>query len=201
MTTVVPHATPTPTAPVTPAPAPTAPVTEAVPALGAQEEQLSPKFAALAKRERDLWRAAQGVKAQMAAIQAREDAFKARETEYQTNYVPKNAIKENPLAALSEAGYTQDQIIQMVLNGPKQVDPELSAIQTELKALKAQQEQATKAAAEQQTKAYQQAVNQIRNEATMLVDSDERFETIKETNSQEAVVTLIEETFKASLAL
>ncbi len=54
----------------------------------------------------------------MAAIQAREDAFKARGTEYQTNYVPKNAIKENPLAGLSEAGYTQDQIIQMVLIGP-----------------------------------------------------------------------------------
>lgn len=198
MTTIVPQGMPTPTAPVTASPEAVNPEqsTAAIPAV--QDEQLSPKFAALAKREQDLRKAAQAFKAQQAAFQAQQDAIKAKEAEYQANYIPKDSLKANPLEALSQLGYTQDQMIQMILNGPKQVDPELMNIQNELKAIKAQQEASTKAAAEQQTKAYEQAVNQIRNEATMLVDSDERFETIKETGSQEAVVTLIEETYKTT---
>lgn len=160
-------------------------------AVPAQEEQLSPKFAQLARKERELRQRYQKIKAQ-------EEAFVTKENEYKNNYIPKSQLtKENFLNLAAEAGLSNEQIIDMVLNGPKQSDPTITALEKKLEALEAKQTQAQKNAEEQQTKQYQQAVQQIRNETKVLVDGDERFDTIKETDSYEAVVTLIEETYKS----
>ncbi len=49
---------------------------------------------------------------------AREAAVKAKELEYQSKYVPKDQLTQDPLTVLSELGLSHDQITQLMLNGP-----------------------------------------------------------------------------------
>ncbi len=158
------------------------------------DEALSPKFAALARQEKVM---RQKMRAREEALKLREEAIKAKEAEYETAYIPKAQLKErfksDPLGVIRENEVSYEELTQAILNEP---NPELQKIYQELKAVKESQSETQKKFEEQQTKSYQDAVNQIRREAKLLVDSDAQFETIKEAGEQEAVVELIEETFK-----
>lgn len=153
-----------------------------------KEEALSPKFAALARKEKAL-------RAQAQAIKAREEAFKASEATYSQKYVDKEKLKSNPMEVLSELGLSYDDLTNLVLNSNSTQSPEISELKKELQALKDEQLQIKTGAQKSQEAAYEQALTQIRNEAKLLVDSNEAYETIKETNNYEAVVELIKETF------
>lgn len=156
------------------------------------DEALSPKFAALARKEKAL-------RAQAQQFKAREDALKAKESEYQTSYISKSDLQkklaDDPIAFMNENGLSWDQLTQLALNQSPQ-DTQIKALKAEIEALRADQNNVKTTMNEQQSKAYEQAVTQIRNDAKMLVHSDLAYETIKDTNSEEAIVTLIEETFK-----
>lgn len=174
----------------------------------APEEPLSNQYALLARREKALrakaQQQAQESKAREDAFLAKEEALKAREAardaEYQSKYIPKDRLSQDPLSVLNELGLSYDQLTQLVLNAPKAEDiaraKELRDIQSELKAVKEQQLASQRASEEQQTAAYQQAVKQIRSEVSQLVKTDPTFETINATNSINDVVELIEETYK-----
>lgn len=155
-----------------------------------EEEQLSPKFAALARKERDLRR-------QMQALKAREEEFKVKETEYQTSYIPKSRITEDTLGALSELGINYDDLVNQVLSqsGPETL--EMKKLRAEIKAIKETQTQSATKAEEQAKQQYEHAVSQIRNEAKLLVDANSEYETIKAMGAEEAVVELIRQTFDA----
>lgn len=161
-------------------------------------EVLSPKFAALAKKERAL-------RSQHQALKAREEALEAKEKEYQTSYVQKSSLaerfKSDPLGLMNEYGMSYDALTQAILNQPPQGDPALALVQKELKELKEAQKKSAEDAINQQSQAYIQAVEQIRRDAKVLIDSDPAYETIKEADSVEAVVKLIEETFKTEKVL
>ncbi len=167
------------------------------------EDPLSTQYAVLARKEKALRAKSvaqeQSLKAREAALIAREEAIKAKDSEYSTNYIQKDRLAKDPLSVLSEAGMDYDQLTQLILNQPQQ-DPQTRALfdklQAKIDALEAAQESATKGQASQQQQQYQQAVKQIRMEAQSLVNSDEAFETIKETGSVGDVVDLIERTFK-----
>ena len=180
----------TPTAPTPNAPGQTnineAPAPAATPET--KPELISPKFAALARKEKELRRAVE-------AQRAREEQLKSKESEYQTNYVPKSRLLEDPLSALSELGITYDQIVQMALKPQK--DPTIAALEKEIQALKKTSEDNTTSMQAQQAAQYEQALNQIRNDTKQLVSANAEFETIKSQGAEEAVVKLIEETFKA----
>lgn len=154
-------------------------------------DQISPKFAALARKEKAL-------RSQYQAIKAKEEALKAKELEYQSKYIQKDKLTQDPMAALQELGITYDQLTNLVLNQPKPEELAFQRLQKEIDSVKESQTQTQKNYQEQQTKAYEQAVNQIRNETKVLVDSDQAFETIKETGNVEAVVELIRSTFEDS---
>lgn len=153
------------------------------------DKKLSPQYAALARREKE-------IRTRQEALKAKELEWKTKEAEYAKNYVPKERLQKDTLAALFETGLTQDQLVNMILNGQPQVDPALSAMQLELKSIKDAQEAQTKAAAEQQTAAYQRAVSEIRSQAEALVASNDDYATIKETSSTEAIVELITLTYE-----
>lgn len=163
----------------------------ATPEVPAQKpDELSSKFATLAKKEKAL-------RAQAQALKAKEDAMKAQEADYATKYIPKERLTKETLSVLNEMGISYDQLTNMILNQPPQPDKvvldlqrEISELKNELKSHKTQTE-------ESQTKAYDQAVNQIRNEAKLLVDSDPTFETIKDTDNTEAIVELIKERYSS----
>lgn len=161
-------------------------------------EVLSPRFVALAKKEKAL-------RSQMQAIKAREDALKAKEEEYQTSYVPKSSLSErfksDPLSVMNEYGVSYDTLTQAILNQPPQGDPAISEIQKKLKAIEEAQTKSAEQFQNQQKQAYEQAVEQIRRDTKLLIETDAAFETIKETDSVEAVVKLIEETFKEEKVL
>lgn len=160
-----------------------------------QEKALSPQYVALARKEKAL-------RSQAQALKTREDALKARESEYETNYIPKSKLterfKSDPMGLMQEHGLTYDQLTNLILNQPSVQDQALQKLQAELQEIKSSQARAQQQSEEQQTKAYEQAVNQIRNDAKLLIASDASFETIKETGSEEAVVELIRETFDKS---
>ncbi len=176
-----------PVEPVVDAAAPATQSAEVVPPK--EEEALSPKLVELARREKMFLK-------KQAELKAREDALAAKESEYKTSYVDKKTLTANPVQALLDAGLTHDQIVQQLLNGQQQVDPVLSSVQAEIKALKDAQEQSKVQAAEAQKKNYDNAVNQIRTDVKALVDSNPDYESIKVLEAQEAVVDLIKKQFE-----
>lgn len=157
------------------------------------DEQISPKFAALARKEKAIRSKAQELKAW-------EDRLKAKEAEYESSYVPKAALKErlknDVLGFMQENEITYDDLTQAVLNGPNQESLEIKKLQAKIAELESKTNQTNTKFDEAQKKAYDNAVQQLRNEAKLLVDESSDFETIKEADQTEAVVALIEETFR-----
>lgn len=168
------------------------------------EPSLSDKYAMLARREKALRARAQ---AQEAALVARESALTEREAKLSSSqtsidtsqYVPRDLLSKNPMAALVEAGLTSDQITELLLNAPKaddlSRDKTVLELKAELQAIRAAQAKAEKSAEDRTQQSYQQAVKQIRLEAKNLIDLDPEFEAIKATNSVDDVVDLIQKTF------
>ncbi len=170
----------------------------------ATEDPLSTQYATLARKEKALRAKAvqteQVIKAREAALVAREEAFKTKESEYQTKYISKDRLSQDTLNALAEAGLTYDQITELMLT---QNSPERKAqseyekrLDAKLQELERKQQESVKAVENQQSVAYQQAIKQIKADTTTLVSANPEFEAIKETNSINDVVELIERTFK-----
>lgn len=168
-----------------------------------EDELLSTQYANLARKEKALRAKVQAeqqaYREKVAALEAREKALQEKEAEYTSNYVPKAKLKQNPLAVLTEEGISYDDITQAILNPQVQQDPRVTAeiekLKAEIQSQRQEQEKIRKGYEDQQTRAYQQAVNEIRNETKVLVSNDPNFETIKETGSVDDVVDLIEKTY------
>ncbi len=172
---------------VEPAPASIEATQEPAPA---SPEKLSPQFAALARKEKALRMEAQKLKAE-------RDAWKADQDKYKTgDYIPKERLTKETLAVLSEAGLTHDQVAELLLSAPQQQDPTIAKLMARIDELEGKTTKVETDFKDQQTKSYEQAVNQIRNEAKVLIDSDEAYETIKATNNVESVVEHIKQTFE-----
>lgn len=171
-------------------PSPTSEVTK--------EEPLSTQYAVLARKEKALRAKAQELKAKEESFRVAEAANKAKES-VQSELSLKDQLAKDPWKVLNELGLTYDKLTELSINQPRPEemarDSEMSALRNELKALKDAQEKTEKSFQDQQTNSYKQAVNQIRTEVKQLVLSDPTFETIKETNSVEDVVELIEKTY------
>lgn len=163
-----------------------------VPEVKEQDKQLSPQYAAIARREKAIRTEAQRLKAERQALDAKK-------TEYETNYIPKSQISEklksNFLGFANEYGLSGDEITAALLNQPGPESQAISKLESKIQELESKLAQTETKQSESQTKAYEQAVNQIRNDVKTLVQSDPAFETVKETDSTEAVVELIKETF------
>lgn len=140
----------------------------------------------LERKERQLRKMQQELQSQRAQLEAKAKS-------YETDYMPKSRLKEDPWSVLEEAGLDYDTLTQQLLSRPN--DPVTRSLQSKLKAMeeRLQREEQSKADAVRQQ--YEVAKKQISNEAKLLIDSDANFETIKAANAVDAVVELIEETF------
>lgn len=158
----------------------------------AEEEQLSPKFAALARRER-------AIRAKAQELKAKEDALKARETEYESQYIKKSSLQErlnsDPLGTMNEYGVGYDRLTEAAL-ATNPTETMIKKLEQKILELEQKQTQTVTKFDDQQKQAYDQAVGQIRSETQKLVDSDPAYEAIKETGNAEAVVQLIIDTHK-----
>lgn len=167
------------------------PAADATLATEKKDDFLSPKFAALARQEKQ-------IRHERERIKAERESWEREKSAHLNGYIPKDRLKTNTLAAMEEAGISYDELTQQLLNSPAaQVDPTIRALEAKIAKLEADQQNFTKKQEETQTTAYKQAVETIRNKVTGLVQSNPEFEMIKALEQTEAVVALIEETFKA----
>lgn len=169
------------------------------------EEPLSSQFAQLARKEKAIRAKAMELKAQEAAIKAKEAEIEAKfkSSAPTPSSLPDRLKSADPkivMEALDEMGLSYDDLSARLLNAPT---PEalaqqkyLKSLEDKIAALEEAQNKSVKSFEEQQKQQYQQAVNQIKNEAKSLVSSGDEFETIRETGSIDDVVELIERTFK-----
>lgn len=164
-----------------------APVAEA-----AKEEALSPRFAALARQQKQLRLQQEQVKAQEASVQKQLDEMKSK---YETDYIPKSRFSNDLYGALSDAGINQEQLLQY-LNNPANNDPGYRALQAKITELESKVQEPMKMIEAEKSQAYKNAVEQLRQETVALVDTDTKFELIKNLGFSEEVVKTIEEEFK-----
>jgi len=163
----------------------------ATPTQEKKDDFLSPKFAALARQEKQ-------IRAERAKIKAERDALEAEKSARLNGYIPKDKFKDDPLSALEEAGLSYDDLAKRLLEAPQsQVDPTVRAMQAKISDLESKLSQFTKSAEESKSTAYQQALDTIRHKVNGVVNSSSEFEMIKSLEQTDAVVALIEETFKA----
>lgn len=174
------------------------------PTVPSKEVPLSTQYAALARKEKAL-RSAQiaqetQFKQREAALQAREQELTNKPSFDPTKYISIDDLKQDAYGNLTRIGVAYDDISQQAIAAQS---PEAQAFQRyrvqmegELQKVRDEQAKIRQSSEQQQAQAYQQAVNQIRNEANQLVTADPTYETIKATNSVSDVVELIERTFK-----
>lgn len=165
-------------------------VSEETKEVSAPEESLSPKYAQYARKEKAL-------RSKIEEIRAREEAVKAKEAEFESSYVPKATLaerfKKDALGLANEFGVSYDEIAAQALTQP---DPAIQKLLQKIEQLEAKTNQNLSRQDDQQKRAYDQAVNQIRTDAKLLIDSDAAYETIQSTGNVEAVVELIKETYE-----
>jgi len=158
-----------------------------------QAENLSPKFAQLARKE-------QSLRQKDLELKDRERRLAEKENEYKTNYIRKDELKNKFStdfnSAAEELDLSYDQLTQAVLNQPSQETQAFRALEKKISALEAQLEAKEKSQVEQQTQAYQRAIENIRAEATQLIETDQEFETVKTMGRVEDIVEHIEKTYK-----
>lgn len=158
------------------------------------DEQISPKYADFAKKEALL---RSKIQAERNELKQREDAFKAKEADYNTNYIPKSKIPEYfQKGNLQDLGLTGEQITQALLNQPSPQDLKIQELESKLAALTGIPDQTKKMFEDRDKQAYDQAIHVIRTDVKSLVKTDPQFEIIKSTESENDVVELIEKTFK-----
>jgi hypothetical protein len=153
----------------------------------ATSQPLSPQFVALAKKE-------QAIRRKLQELKSQQDAFEREKA----NYVAKESLKENPLTALNELGLSYDKLTELQLS-QQNPDPNHQTLE-QIEKLKTQLEERLtsfdKKLEDRDKQAYDAAVNQIRKDVQLLVDSDPSFETIKASGEIDSVVELMERVFQ-----
>jgi hypothetical protein len=143
----------------------------------------------LARREKQLRRMQQ-------QINQEKQTMEAKLKGYETDYMPKSRLKEDPISALMEAGYSHEEIYQRLINSTPNTDPTIKAMENKIKALEERLLNGQKQAEESTAQQYQQALKQIDREIKLMVEGDVEFETIKASEAHSAVTELIEQTYK-----
>lgn len=163
----------------------------ATPAPEKKDDFLSPKFAALARQEKQ-------IRAERQRLKAEKDAFEVEKQARLNGYIPKEELRKNTLATLESAGLSYDDLTKQLLDAPQgQIDPTVRALQAQVQELTGKLAQFSQKQEESQTAAYKQALDTIRHKVKGVVEVNPEFELIKALDQHEAVVALIEETFKA----
>lgn len=143
------------------------------PAAQADTNDLSSKFAHLARKEK-------AFRAEQRKFQTERDAWKAQQTQYDQALGIANRIDRDPLGVLADRGITQDQLTSLLVNSsnPQEAN-HLFQLQQENKTLQAKIEQINKRFEDNDKTSYDQALNQIGYDAKMLINSDaDKFELV-----------------------
>lgn len=156
---------------------------------------LNPQAAAIAKARREVQLERQKIAAERAALEAEKaDLAKARDNP--SGAYTKDQIKANALGILRDAGVTNDELTQALLNETSDYGPGYAKLESEIKVLKDLLENQNKSLSERDLQTERQVLTQIRSNVDALIAQGEEYETIRETGSAPKVVELIHRTFK-----
>lgn len=156
---------------------------EAAPAANPQMDLMARKERQLRKLQIDL--------------QKQKQDLETRAKSYETDYIPRSRLKEDPWSVLQAEGMDYDQLTQQLLQQPQ--DPATKALMSKIKQLEEKQSAAERAATENTQAQYTQALKQISNDVKLLIDADPEYESVKSLGQAgiDAVTELIEQTFTA----
>lgn len=171
--------------PVSPEKAVEAPKTSPPPE---QDQATRERWAQLARKEK-------AIRAQARQLQEQQKALETSKSQLPKDALSPQEWKQRFMQDPASMGFTHDEIGQVALGTPKE-SFEISQLRQELAELKATQKSSLEQTQLNQKNAYDQAVKQISREVNGLIDGNAEYETIKATESQDAVVSLIEETYK-----
>lgn len=149
---------------------------------------LDPQHVALARRERQLRKAQQEFK-------AAQDAWK----QDQANYIPKSQLSTDTLKVLAEAGISHEKLVELQINQAATQDPnqplldKISQLEAKLNGL-LDPENGT--LAQRDKEAYSSVVEQIRQDAKLVVESNPSFGLTKSEGQTEEVVKLVTDWFE-----
>lgn len=176
------------------APEAAAPVVEA-PALEKPKERSSERFAALARKEADVFRKAQAIRQQQAELARQAEEIRA----YQS---ARQQAKLNPLDALKQLGLTYEELTEYVLNDNKPTPTaEVAALKQEIESFKRQSEEERRRETESRKAAeveqQQQIVEAFREEVRDYVSQHtETYELTSLYDGANLVHEVIEEHFR-----
>jgi hypothetical protein len=156
-----------------------------------KDDFLAPKFAALAKKEKEIIQRQRATKELEAKIREREEKLAQSE----------KGRPANPIEALQRAGYSYDDAVNFILNGQKLTpDQEVKSVRDEIQAFKADQEKKEKLreAAElaKQQSQYEETIENFKQEINGFVDQNaSEYELIKINEASHLIYDTIEEHF------
>lgn len=157
----------------------------------AETKDLSSQFAHLAKK-------AKAFREEQRRFQADRDAFQAQRQQWETQNQSKyqgfeERVTKDPIGLLEERGITRDQLASLLLNDSNPDTANLTfQLQQENKRLISEIEKINKRFEDNDKGAYEGALNQIRNDAKMLVNADQsEFELIN-AGGDDAIAAVVE---------
>lgn len=173
-----------------------APTAEPTPAPAAEgESQLSAKFAALSRKEKQIRDRERSVQQKMNEMEARLKAFEAEKAEADKWKATPERIKKDPLGVFKEAGLSLEQLTEILMNGGK---PTESMERTELETrVLSKMEELEKKIADKEAKEteqkYEQQLNAFVQELTTFVNDTPDYELIRSENAVDTVYQVIEQ--------
>lgn len=169
------------------------PVTPEASSSGGRPDEMSSKFAALAKKERIARLQAAQVKKQREALAERERVIAERERGFQEEF------KRSPLEALKKLGYTYDDITKAALNDGKfDASTEVKEVRSEIQRLREEQAEKDKKAQEAietaAQKAEQDAIEAFRGRISETIEAQkDKYELVHLYDASELVFQTVEE--------
>lgn len=183
--------TPAATPPVEGAPVETAPTLEAE-----KKEAMSPKLVELARRAKAQRAAQIKLQQEQQALATARAEIERKQREYETNYIPKDRLQNDFLGVLADAGITTEHLQNFFQQQPTAtLELKLQQAMKRIEELENGTKTFAKNQEEQAKQNYETAINQIRNDAKILVNNDPNFELVKEMRAEEEVVNLIKRVF------
>lgn len=150
----------------------------------ATPELKKPEGVADKERIEHLARKERALRQQQRDLQYKQKAFEEQQQAWKKQQEPKpvpidwhQKITEDPMGVIKGLAATNEELKQQLAELKGEIPQVLDKVQAG------------------QKQAYEQAVKQLTRDVRLLVDSDDQFETIKATKSEEAVVELIKTTY------
>lgn len=154
--------------------------------------EVSPERLAMARREKAL----RERERQLGDLEKR---LKDQEAKYQTEYVPKSRIKEDPLALFKDGLITYDQMTEAILGAGNKADPTILELQRKNADLESKVSKMSETFESSQKSQIDQAKKQITADVKMFLGQNTEFEVLNSLGDEgatEAVTQLIFDTWE-----